>query len=415
MARKKKPASGPSYSALAMRRAANARVDLATRPQLNSIDAERRTQVRMGADTQRRMGVANEALLGPQGALARSLTAAKDSSADSAARTSGVAQEARTRLGQSAADAAARMGQDQAVRGPGLDGGSGQQLATAMAQAQGRVETDANAYKSAGVAKGAGYEGLIAAAMASQGQRAQEQGAQLANTQAKTLGALSLKREDIVGSRGPMRDQLLYDMNQQAFNNEATLRGLGIKEQSEANDFLLGQLSNQLGYEKLDSAEGIAQMRDNTTQRGQNIASADRADANANRLAIAQVRAGKKGVGGLTPFQRMKLREQNDEKRGRVEKMVDLIGELEKATGDDGKRLTSRQIRIRLAEKYKDKDLVNTAYDLAKRPDGTISPANIRALERKGITVPKKWRTPRKQKGLPALGDISDFLGLPKG
>lgn len=409
--KKKKAASGPSYSALAMRRAANAQVDLATRPALNSIDAERRRVVREGGETMRRLGVANEQFLGPQGVLARSLTAAQGSSAQAAQRMGGVAEEARQRLGQSMSEAQGRMTQDAAVRGPGLDGGSGQQLADAMAKSQGRVEADANAYKSSGVARGAGFEGLIAAAMASQGQRAQEQTAQLANTQAGTLGQLALKREDIVGSRGPMREKALGDLQQQAFTNEVTMRGLGIKEQSEANDLYLGQLANALGYDKLESAEDVAEMRDTTTRRGQDITSDDRAAGNANRLAIAQVRANKKNANSLTPFQRMKLREQNNEKRGNVERMVREIPELEKFLTDDGKKLTSTQIRIRLAEKYKDKDLVNTAYDLAK--NGYISPANIKALERKGITVPKKWKTRPKQSGLSSLGDISNFLGLP--
>lgn len=385
-----------------IRRSANAMVDLQTRPQLNAID-------RQVAQTQTQGAGISDRITQLYKNLGQSYTDQLGKfdagAAASSTRLQGIGQARQAAITGAYGQANDRLAADNAVRGPGLDGGTSKALASQMGDAQANAAADTAFASTAQQQTSDAYRGLIQSMAANAPMRGAEAASAAGAETAKALGGLADKRTDVIGQGDAMRVKTINDLNQQAFTNYATVQGLNLKGDAQAIQLALG--NGNLG-EKYDALNNTAANQNVTEEQGDT-----RLDQGAERNKIAwsnhdlaqnkfdyqkrlASQLGKGGLKNLTPWQRVQVQKANSDVRGAIQSVGatgDALHEQKIKNPETGKyrSATSAEIRAALLKKYgNDTDVVNAGVALAH---GTLKqhPELIQALKARHIGIPKAW------------------------
>jgi hypothetical protein len=386
-------------------RAANASVDLQTRPTLTALDRQTAQTAVQGKGVQDRI----VDLYSNLGKSAQTQLGTFDTSSRLAqGQMAGIGQARQDAITSGYGQAQGRMDADAAVRGGGLDGGASAALASQMAAAHTSAASDQTAASTAQQQTQDAYRGLIESVAAAAPMRGAEMAATAGQKTAGALGDIADKRADVLAQRGGLRAKAISDLTQQAFNNYATVQGLNLKGDAQAINLALGTANLYKGYDQLnenaaDNADttDIAQQNADTAKDRNKIGWAN-ADTAKNKLAWQQRRAqyldSHGGLAGLTPWQKAQFQKGNAAVRNAI-MSVGPTGDAfhqQMVKGADGKQhhYTNEQIHAALLKKFgNDADVVDAGIFLAHHPNSPL-PADIeQRLRARHIGIPGKWHT----------------------
>jgi hypothetical protein len=403
----------PSYlSPTNIRRAADAQVDLATRPTLNALDQQSNQVAVQGAGIEQRIGDMYGAL---SKQIAGSLDQYNHNAAGQSAALQGIGDSLAAGTSSDQQGAQARLAADTAARGGGLDGGASKALAADAAATNARVSGDRTFQATQQSQSQDAYRGLISAMAAGLPVRGADMAAQAGANTTRALSDIAGKRTDILAQRGDMRAKAIGDLNQQAFNNYATVQGLNLQGNKQAIDLAMGQANTLLKTADLNehvthdaTTEGIAQQNANTAGERADISWGNLKNAQ-DKLAWQKHRAAYIDAhpnAGLSAYQKAQFRKGNDAVRTAIES-VGHIGDVDNRLtykDKDGKtqKYTRDQVYADLLKKFhNDSTVVDAGIALAH---GTLAkhPELIQALKDRHIGVPKRWV--RTQGYTPAKG-----------
>jgi hypothetical protein len=226
-------------SGKALRHAVAAMVDAQIKPSIGMLDRQAQQARANQAFAQNKLQGFYQFLGGQQKGLVDAAAAAANQGNAAQQAIAGGAQSA---LAQAGSAAQARMSQDAAVRGNIAGVPSG---ADAVAQRFTEQATSMGARAGADATRAADYNTAGQQAIAGQGlanlMRGQEQGQQVTNAFAKTIGDILGKKTDLAGQRAGLVADLGTKLRQNEFNNAVTMEGLGIKKQDLAQSFAEAQ------------------------------------------------------------------------------------------------------------------------------------------------------------------------------
>lgn len=378
-----------------IRRAANAQVDMATRPTLTALDTQRNQTAVQGAGIQDRL---TQMYAGLGQSMEGQLKNYNTSATSQQGNLQAIGQASQDAVARGYQQAQDRITTDAATRGAGLDGGASQALASQAADANARASADATFATTAQQQTQDAYRGLIQSMAATAPMRGAEMASAAGQETAKGLAGIADQRAGVLAQRGPMRAKAITDLTQQAFNNYATVQGLNLKGDAQAIQLALGTANNALGYDRLGEST-----THNVTTEGQGAERNQIAWGNLknsqDRLAWQKSRAAavdaKGGLAGLTPWQRAQFQKGNDAVRNAIKSVGSTGDAFHQAMvkGADGKmhHYTQAQIKAALLKQFKgDADVVDAGLALAH---GTLAknPDIIARLKARHIGVPKDW------------------------
>jgi hypothetical protein len=387
-----------------IRRAANAQVDMQTRPTLTALDTQRQQTQVQGKGIQDR-------LIQMYGNLSQSigneLPKIDAAGAQSQQAFRGIGQAAQDAITNSYQQADGRMAADGGRRGAGLDGGASKALASQAALVHANAAADTSFASMAAQQQQDAYRGLVESMAQTAKMHGTDMAGQAGLETSKTLGDIQGKRDDVLAQRGPLRAKAVTDLTQQAFNNYATVQGLNLKGDAQAIQLALGTANNALGYDRLNSTIADDNVDNNISQQNADTAKERNAIAWGNLGTAQDKLAWQKshaayidshgGVKGMTPYQRAQFQKANSAVRGQIKSVGD-VGDAfhqQMVKGDDGKmhHYTQAQIRAALLKKFgNDADIVNAGIALAHNTlNEGAHPELIQALKARHIGIPKEW------------------------
>lgn len=379
-----------------IRRAADAQVDMATRPTLNALDTQRNQTAVQGAGIQDRLA---QLYAGLGHSIEGQLSNYNSSAARQQTNMQGIGQTAQDAVARGYQTAQDRITSDAATRGPGLDGGASKALASQAADANARVAADTQFATTAQQQTQDAYRGLIQSMASTAPMRGAEMAGAAGQQTAKGLADISTKRADVVAQRGPMRAKAITDLSQQAFNNYATVQGLNLKGDAQAIQLALGTANVDLGASRLNETTTHNVNNENLSADRNQVAWGNLHNAQ-DKLAwqksrAAAIDANKNGIKGLTAWQRTQFQKGNDAVRNAIQS-VGAMGDTfhqQQVKGADGKmhHLTPEQIKAGLLKQFKnDADVVDAGVALA-HGDLARHPEIIARLQARHIGVPANW------------------------
>lgn len=245
------------------------------------------------------------------------------------------------------------------------------------------------------------WKGYLAAMSATGAQSGGEQAGKIATATDLSLNDLLTKRRGVIAEREAGVVKTENDLNQQAFTNYATIEGLGIKQDSLAQQLAINQAGLNYKYDALGQAKdiantnaGLSQQRINATLTGQQLAHQDR---------LASIAARNGGTKGLSPVQRRALQKANAKIRSGIQTGVDdIVPFLLDYKDKDGNTPYQdkngspnwKSIRYALNKRLgNDGDVVNAVVNMYAN-GGHLSPKYIAVLKARHIGVPKSWYPP---------------------
>jgi hypothetical protein len=387
---------GRSLSGSALRDAANATVDVAYGPQTQALANQRgdieASGKRTGDYATTQYGLANQ--------RAQSLLAdAPNADAAAMAAQAQIGQQVAGIVGQQATQTFGRQAADAGIRGPGLGGSD--QVTPEVAANLGRVGANLGASLQNTSAVNQSQDSLNRSTLSGYQQAGAEFQGALANSTAKRLYDNEVASRDLEAQKGPARVDALSKLRQEGFDNAAV------------------QAQLQFKYDDLAQSGRVADARNRTTRRGQDINNnnADEtADIARSRLAaykkglswshrdrLASIAARNKAGKGpaLTPAQKQALIRQNNTVRGTISTVASLYGSVIHAVkdpngdpDDKNNKVSVNEAIAGMATKYfhGDHDLAMVAYWMYQRPGKPLGPNAIRILKAHGIGVPAEWK-----------------------
>jgi hypothetical protein len=305
----------------------------------------------------------------------------------------GIASSTQTAIGGQTAAQDKAQAQDVAVRGEGLAGGGDARVTAELAAQRAAAAQGAQAFQSTGVLQGGNYEGLAGSTSAATAQRGGETQAQLANRMANTLSQIGQARADLGTEKGNERVKQLLALRQSGFENLATMKGLGIKEedlqvgaaQKAAERALARQRQREASRHNRAGEQTAAQRVSATTQ-------AERERERHNRA--MENRPVGRGRGG-TPRKNSAAAEKT--LTGIQNVAQDYQGLMQ---GRDPKHPGRRYSRPDVARILRDRGappiVLLAGADIANF--GYILPHHVRQLQSTGVIVPKSLRTRPKRR-----------------
>lgn len=230
----------------------------------------------------------------------------------------GIASESQGQIAAAKAGEEQRQGADQNLRGEGLSGGPSQAISELAAQ-RANAASSGQAFRSAGVLQGAAGTGLASSMAGAHAMHGAEEQGQLTNKLLNALAELRTKRTDLASDRGAAESKALLDLRQSGFENLATAKGLGLKEEDLAITAADKAAQRKLAKQKTSDArrhnkalEGQGQSRIGETGRHNRVTEGI-SQQNANKKP-----AGGKGAKSLTPAARRGYRSSYQKAIGKI-------------------------------------------------------------------------------------------------
>lgn len=213
-------------SGSALARAARQMAGLELDPQISAINRETQQAQTQGAELERRAGDYYRQVAGDQ--------------LQGSAMIQAIGDRLQGRLGEIGAGTNAamdatqqaeqqRQAQDAQVRGEGLDGGAGANVAAQIAQQRSAAQTQQQVATQQAAEQNAAAERLAAQSAINTGQRGGEETGQIRNRVGTALTELRGKRSDLEGQRGSLTTKYLTDMRQKSFENTLLGKEFGLK------------------------------------------------------------------------------------------------------------------------------------------------------------------------------------------
>lgn len=297
----------------------------------------------------------------------------------------------RTRTGQeitqAGQEADQRASQDESVRGAGLEGGSGQQLAAEIAAQRIRSSENAATNDTSAAQGTAAYQQLSDLTSRATAARGGEVTGELSNRLANTQTDIRGRRTSLESEAAGKRVDQLVNLRQTALENLLAMRGLDIKTED---------LRASVAHDKatLAATTRTNQRRDATTRRGQNL----------TRQSAAERSATTQRGQNISAEQRAADRAKKDAGKPESASAQKLRSGVENALEDirrDPKfqRPSSRNPDgwDRILRKRGAPAIVRRAA--VERAQGGITPETARTLRGLGVQVPGDWlrRKPRRR------------------
>jgi hypothetical protein len=302
-----------------------------------------------------------------------------------------IGKQTNSALDTAAAQGAAALGADAAVRGPGLDGGSSK-LAEELAAARARAGENTQRAGLDAASQTASFTSLADLSRQARELRGGETVQQLANAQQSKLADVSSRRAALEASVGPKRVEQILGLRQSGFENAATAAGLDLDRaelqaqvQQEQTDAQLAKARlratnrQNRARNKLTAKQIAATKRGQTlsaetqrrgqdiTLRGQNMSAAQRAADRKSRENIAKAR--RKGT-------KLESADAKKVKTGIVNAVADLDQRKPKNAAAWLRKQGAPGIVIRAA---------------LERQRGGLKLSTVAELKRLGIRGPRSW------------------------
>lgn len=287
-----------------------------------------------------------------------------------------------------------RLAGDAAVRGEGL-GGPGQAIEE-LARLRAGAAAGSQVAQDAAATSSANYQGLTAASSQARGMAGGEVVGQLLNRLATQQADIRAKKADVTAQRGPASTKHLLDLRQSGFENLVTARGLDIKQSELQADVANQKTQAQIEREQLAEVRRNNSTQAETTRRGQDITrrgqdvsseTTKRGQDLTRQSALDRIEAQGGPSRKNEPAQSVKFRQNIGSGRGRFRELM--------------RRYKNDEARVKRIMVEKDKvppEAYNAIYDLERSPTKTLHPANVKALEALGVTVPGEWRRKRTRR-----------------
>jgi hypothetical protein len=290
------------------------------------------------------------------------------------------------------AQSAAALGDDVAVRGQGLDGGS-TRLAEELAAARARAGENTQRAGLDAASQTASYTGLADLSRQARELRGGETVQQLANAQQSKLSDVASRRAALEASVGPMRTEKILGLRQSGFENAATAAGLDIDRAELQAQVQNNQTDAQLARAKLRATNRqnaarnrLTQKQIDATTRGQDITAEQKAlDRSAReRLGAADRKSRERIAAARRKGKTLETADAKKVKTGIANAYADLTSG-QKMTFD-GKTYTNPTKFLR--DQGAPGIVIRAALE---RKSGGLKLSTVAELRRLGIKVPRKW------------------------
>jgi hypothetical protein len=290
------------------------------------------------------------------------------------------------------AQSAAALGDDAAVRGPGLDGGS-TALAEELAAARARAGENTQRAGQDAASATAAYGGLADLSRQARELRGGETVQQLANAQQAKLFDVDSRRAALEAQVGPKRTETLLGLRQSGFENAATAAGLDLKREDLQAQVRESSADQRLAQMKLRATNRQNRARNKLTQK-QIDATVRGQDKTAEQKALDRASRERLGAADRTSRERIakarrkgKTLESADAKKvktGIANAFADLTagGKMQ----FDGKTYTNPTKFLR--DQGAPGIVIRAALE---RKQGGLKLSTVAELKRLGIRVPRSW------------------------
>lgn len=273
-----------------------------------------------------------------EGSIQAALNAQIQANAHARQAQDAITSDTNSAIDKATADAQAALGQDAAVRGAGLDGGSAAKLAADMAAAKGRAANEGATNAANAEAIGANYAGFLNASQGVNQVRGQESQAGVRANANGALAELAAQRSKLQESeKGDYTDTVLK------LRSSEGDRALAQKTLASKEDQAL--MDARLEARRIDSQEGIAQAnrRLQVTLKGMGIDAAT-AKQKADQIFTAhQNRLGREATADNSEAGRKAAAKEKEKDREAAVKLAKLKAKL-KGSGGAGS-FTPAQVR----------------------------------------------------------------------
>lgn len=297
--------------------------------------------------------------------------------------------ETQSTLEQAGQAADQRAAQDESVRGGGLEGGGGEQLARELAAQRALAARSTQTAQEDAAASTADWQNLTNVTAGATQARAAETRQQLINRLASQRAEFAGQRQDLDTEAADKRVENLLTLRRSGLEDLIAMRGLGIKSEQLRADIAQDRADRRIARERIRSTERNNQRQQETTRRGQDvtrrgqdIASQDRRRGQditaeqraADRRSREQIAAGKKKAHTNESADSRKTR------NGIANALVDIQGGKERRVRRDAPPLVHR-----------------AASEL--NDVGFIRPQTVAKLKAAGVRIPKSWLPPSQRRG----------------
>lgn len=347
---------------------------LDTKPQLDAIDqASKSAQTQGQAVSSRAAGYYQQLAQQAADSVARQSVISKRLNDT----LGGIGDQAQARVAAAGSDQATKLAADADLRGGGLSGGADAQAAVEQAAQADRTAHDAGAYRAAGAAQGANYEGVTNVGSTAAAQRGGEQLGQLDTNLLNSLAKLRTQRQQVQAGMGADETKQLLGLRQSEFNNLATEQGLGIKAADITQQAAQARAQARLGNKKLTEKAKADHLAHLDRRYQSALTHGDRQAALGLKREISDYQK-KYGLGSFKPTSGTGTKEPASAvslRRG-ITNAVTLLQQ-------------GHSVRYLQTQKAAP-DVVRAAQEI--NDQGYLSPDTQRSLEELGVQLPPEWR-----------------------